>query len=132
MEKDSLIAVIEGQEIEIDDKLLKHIPYFQEWLTLNDNKKDIKCEIKSVVSLNNWERIVKILTHYDFCIPQGPKVTSTRAHEHLDKFILSLFGSLRSSQINSLFVAVKFLKIEQIQNQIACYLACQVYLDNTD
>ena len=62
-------------------------------------------------------------------MPEIPKVRSNSAKECIGGYLADLFGSLPLPELNRLYVAAHYLKVEGLRRAIAGFLGCVVYID---
>ena len=67
--------------------------------------------------------------NYD--IKEPPKLKNNVLEDHIDKNLANLIGKLSPKDINSLYRAVHFLKIDALRKCIAAVMACRVWIEPT-
>ena len=67
--------------------------------------------------------------NYD--IKEPPKLKNNVLEDHIDKNLAAKIGKLSAKEINSLYRAVHFLKIDALRKCIAAVMACRVWIEPT-
>ena len=106
--------------------------YFQEWKALDKHSSICTFPSTSPVTLKEWTLIMDIMNHHNFSLPKCTKVNSNEPKDYIGVYLSEIFTKMNPSDFNKLYLAVHFLKIEELRRLMAVFLATKVYISHDE
>lgn len=83
------------------------------------------------ITQDTFEKILNILVTLNYDIKEPPKVKTGVVEDIIGKELATLIGHLSPKELNLLYGAAHYLKIEALRKSIAAVVACKVYINPT-
>lgn len=83
------------------------------------------------ISQEVFEKILNILVTLNYDIKEPPKVKTGVVEDVIGKELAGLIAQLNPKELNDLYRAAHYLKIEALRKSIAAVVACKVYINPT-
>lgn len=124
--------IAEGQGFEVDERLEGLTEFFKDLVELEGKKDDI---VLSTFKKEDVSRLLEATKIAEFKFKEVSKVNQSDASAYIGGPLTQYFSTLKrnhsynsANELNSLFKLAKHLKIKGLENYIATYFACKVYI----